>query len=292
MSNYLGIDIGGTKIAIGLISHDKETDKLNIKKYAKRPTGSTFTYQIAEQFLTEFIKELETENLQFEAVGIAIPGLLDDNGKVLLTIDIPQLQEWEPHKFPLFAGKLVVSYNDAKAAQMQTCYNSQPNDTIITFVIGTGIGSSYLIEGKILKGKSGWAGEVGASPFINGGEGRFDFKVGGKFLLEEMKCTPEEFDKLLKDNDAKAKDKVNEFGTNFGKLIATVINIFNPHKVVVGGGTLLWPGYMEAALEAAKKYSVPPLYDDCIIEKSEYGQFLVLIGAVRGAVIHGKNNRT
>lgn len=133
---------------------------------------------------------------------------------------------------PEFANLPVKMIHDGKAAGVEASHHCTKDETVITLVVGTGIGVSFIIEGKPLLGKNGWAGEIGAAPI--GGPGPVDYQAGGKWLLSDRMggITPEEMVALVEKKDAKALEAIRESGKAFGQVIATVINIFNPHKVI------------------------------------------------------------
>jgi glucokinase len=66
-----------------------------------------------------------------------------------------------------------------------------------------------------------------------------------------------------------------------GMAIATVINLFNPAKIALGGGTLELKGYEDSAYRAAKQFSLPELWRSCSLTKVKAGDAVVALGATR-----------
>lgn len=182
---------------------------------------------------------------------------------------------------PEFSNLVVKIIHDGKAAGVETAHHCAKDATVITLVVGTGIGSSFIIEGKPLLGKNGWAGELGAC-FI-GSASHVDYQAGGKWLLSDRMggITPEEMVALVEKKDPTALEAIRESGRFFGYVVSSLINIFNPEKIVIGGGTLRWEGYWDAASEAAKVSSVPDLWDACSIEVVKDPHLWVAKGAAR-----------
>eukprot|EP01127_Copromyxa_protea_P001515 TRINITY_DN11494_c0_g1_i1.p1 TRINITY_DN11494_c0_g1~~TRINITY_DN11494_c0_g1_i1.p1 ORF type:complete len:282 (+),score=69.84 TRINITY_DN11494_c0_g1_i1:238-1083(+) len=276
----LGIDIGGTKMALAFV--DKAS--LTIQKEYRVPTGPDFTWQLAEEAIATFLSANPDLVEKLLGVGLAIPGLVDSvNIKVISTVDIPGLQGWEPKKMPQLSNLPMTMQNDGDAAGTEAFFGHGENETIITLVVGTGVGSSFLVDGRPLRGKNGWAGEIGISPI--GAPGPVDYRSGGRWLLADRmnNISIEQMINLVEKKEETALNAIKESGQQFGFIIATVINIFNPGKVVVGGGTLRWPGYWEAAYEAAKNNSVEILWKECEIVVKDH--LLVLRGAVRNVAM-------
>jgi predicted NBD/HSP70 family sugar kinase len=94
-------------------------------------------------------------------------------------------------------------------------------------MVGTGIGAAFQVGGLPLLGAKGWAGELGYMPIYVDGEG----------------------------------------GHALGVALAAVINLLNPVKLAIGGGTFALHGYAEAAYKAAQRYSLPDLWDTCSLEE-------------------------
>jgi predicted NBD/HSP70 family sugar kinase len=223
-------------------------------------------------------------------VGVAIPGLVNDT-TVLRTVDIGGLEGWVPSNMVEFANVPVKILNDAdvplsiyptpnsKAAGTEAYFGCNSDDTIATLVVGTGVGSSFLVDGRPLRGKNGYAGEIGVCPI--GGLGPVDYRSGGKWLLRDRMdaISPEEMVVLVAQEDPAALNAIKESGTNFGYILATVINIFNPGKIVLGGGTLRWPGYLDTALQVAKDNSMDLLWQSCTFDVRDH--LLVAKGAAR-----------
>jgi len=244
------------------------------------PTGSDFTWKMAEEGIRHFLSANPLSGQKIVGVGIAIPGLIQDD-KVFKTIDIPLLEGWDPKDMPEFSGIPIRILHDGRAAGFEATFGCRSGATIITLVVGTGIGSSFLVEGVHLKGNNGWAGEVGVSPI--GGVTPADVRAGGKALLKIRMgdISPEEMVKKVAENDPVALNAIKDAGKEFGYIIATLINIFNPEKLVIGGGCLRWPGYADAALEVAQGLTMEPLWKACEIQLPADPHLLVVRGTVR-----------
>ncbi len=143
----VGIDIGGTKMLLiaqseGIVEHRYRCN-----------TGATFSIEHAESIIAEFIDTLPRDPT---SIGMAIPGLVDESGRVIACDVLPQLEGWLlSSNYPL---RVV---NDAEAALCKTIDGLDPKSTTIMMMVGTGIGAGICVNGQILRGAKGWAALVG-----------------------------------------------------------------------------------------------------------------------------------
>ncbi|MBR5304481.1 MAG: ROK family protein [Candidatus Gastranaerophilales bacterium] len=153
MNKALGIDIGGTKISYALVDNNGEI-KSEIKKVATPRTKEEII-----KVLKDAILEYENE---IEFVAIATAGAVNnENTKVIgSTANLPS--GYKDIDFQSLSSKKVFIENDANAAAWaeyrigasRNCKNS------VMLTLGTGVGGGIILNGKLLKGKSGAAGEM------------------------------------------------------------------------------------------------------------------------------------
>ncbi len=82
--------------------------------------------------------------------------------------------------------------------------------------------------------------------------------------------------------------RISQASEALGLGLAALINLINPGLLVLGGGTLAYPGYFDSAMAAAEKYSLPDFWKTCSVRKTnrthpEYGDLSVALGAVCAA---------
>lgn len=153
MNKALGIDIGGTKISYALVDNNGEI-KSEIKKVSTPKT---------KEEIVEILKNaiLEYEN-KIEFVAIATAGAVNnENTKVIgSTANLPN--GYKDIDFQSLSNKKVFIENDANAAAWAE-YRigaSQGCKNCVMLTLGTGVGGGIILNGKLLKGKSGAAGEM------------------------------------------------------------------------------------------------------------------------------------
>ncbi len=158
----LGVDIGGTKVAVGLVDRDG-----NILSQSRAPMMANGSAEAALQSVTGAIDSLSSAvaGAGFRSIGICAPGPLDP--KTGVVINPPNLQCWRD--YPL-ADKVTKKYslpvkvdNDANAAALaETRWGAARGFRYVFYAtIGTGIGTGIVFDGRIYHGKTGSAGEGG-----------------------------------------------------------------------------------------------------------------------------------
>jgi glucokinase len=155
----LGVDIGGTKVAVGLVNREGK-----ILTHERKPMVATGTAEAGLQAVTDAIDSL-ARGRDIRSIGICSPGPLDPRTGVV--INPPNLPCWR--NFPL-AEKVSEKYhvpvkvdNDAKAAALaETRWGNARGYRYFFYVtIGTGIGTGIIFDGRIYHGNTGSAGEGG-----------------------------------------------------------------------------------------------------------------------------------
>ena len=159
----LGVDIGGTKVAVGLVDHAGK-----ILAQARKPMVTSAGADAALQAVTDAIDILSssaTADGRLQSIGICAPGPLDPKAGVVL--NPPNLPSWR--NFPL-AAEIAKHYhlpvkvdNDANAAALaETIWGAARGYRYVFYAtIGTGIGTGIVFDGKIYHGHTGAAGEGG-----------------------------------------------------------------------------------------------------------------------------------
>src|SRR5271168_1675629 len=156
----LGVDIGGTKVAVGLVDRGG-----NILTQGRKPMVANGTAEAGLAAVTSAIDSMMSPGGGIRSIGICAPGPLDPKTGVVL--NPPNLPCWR--NFPL-AGKIADKYhlpvkvdNDANAAALaETRWGAARGFRYVFYAtIGTGIGTGIVLDGRIYRGNTGAAGEGG-----------------------------------------------------------------------------------------------------------------------------------
>lgn len=277
---YVGVDLGGTNIAAGIVDENgKILVKDSVKTNAQRPAD-----EIIKDMAQLVLKLLEGMGLKpedVECAGIATPGTADhDTGVVVYANNLPFLDYPLAAKLSEFTGiKKVYIENDANAAAKgesvwgasKGCNNS------IMITLGTGVGGGIVIDKKIYSGFN-YAGaelghiviEVDGKPCSCGRKGCWEayssatglINMTKEKMLEDKqslmwKLCGGDIEKVngrtsfdaMKQGDASAKAVVDLYIHYLAEGILNMINIFQPEVLVIGGGICNEGKYLTEPLE-------------------------------------------
>lgn len=277
----VGIDLGGTN-AQGAAAAGGE-----ILRRGKIATRSNLGAETVLEDLANLALDL-ADGHQISAVGLGVPGLLDlEQGICLFSGNL----RWENVPIAaVLAEKLnapVFIDNDVRVAALGelSLGKAQNCKDFIYLTVGTGIGSGIFIDGSLLRGPRWSAGEVGhmvldpqgpdctcgsrgclealASATAIAREGRAMAAANPQSLLNILAKAPEEIDaamvfKAASSGDEAAAQVVGTAMTWLGIGVASLVNIFNPHLVVIGGGVSLAGEQLLAPVRAqVERYCMP-----------------------------------
>ena len=244
----LGLDIGGTKINIGIL--DEESELVCVR----RVEIASVTDAIAD--IKRNIKELCEENgIETTALiccGIGVPGTVSEDGKKLIKApNIAVLSEDFAIRLEEELGIPTVMVQDSRAAAYGE-YSAGAGvgaKTLICFTLGTGIGTGIVIDGKIYNGALGAAGELGHIPVVDGGRecgcgklGCLEKYAAGRGLditAAELFGKGNTAHRLFREaglDNKIAKGKIDEAIRLLGNAIVSAINLLSPDKILFSGG--------------------------------------------------------
>jgi predicted NBD/HSP70 family sugar kinase len=264
----IGVDLGGTKLLI--VSGDQRF---------QTQTGTSFSSVDLERYIREFIQRLGAIP---KGIGIAIPGLVDGTGCIQACDVLPEMVGWNPAEAMADMGCCIQAINDVNAALAEEFHDAPNALTGGVIMVGTAIGAAFLIDGLPLQGSQGWAGELGYIPILMSGEvKRLDELAGGAFIAKRLGLDAQALAERAQAGDESVLWAIREGGYALGLAIATVINLFNPAQIAIGGGALDLNGYEAEAYGAAKQFSLPELWRACSLTKVKAGDAVVALGAMR-----------
>ena len=258
MNTYsIGIDLGGTKILIGLV--DKSTGEIihHVKKKTKKEKGPKNILNKIIDGISDLLEEKNISLDQISSIGIGTSGQVDRENGILVAA--PNLDCYnlnlrekikEHYNLPVFVG------NDVETAAIgEMTFGSAKNyDDIVCIFVGTGVGSSIIKDGKILKGVTGTAGEFGhivvdlnGRPCACGAHGCLEayasrsaiekrieggLKKGRESVIldyiEDGKITSRMIKDSIERKDELVTECVNEAAEYLSGGIASLINLLNP----------------------------------------------------------------
>ena len=259
---YLGVDIGGTSVKMGLVNEKGEIINKTSFKTAKD------TNQLIEDInanMEELKKEAKIDFIS--GIGIGCPGAIDSKKGI---VNMAYNLGWEDvHLKELLekrTGLEVRLSNDANVAGLgETIYGKgQGHKNVIVITLGTGVGSAIIIDGKLYEGNESKGAEIGHTILVKNGRkctcGRRGcaeaYLSATKFLREArhyamhsdgllskeivngdihlIKC--EQVYKCADDGDEGAKKIVDKYIDYLGEFTLNLCNIFRPEMIIFGGG--------------------------------------------------------
>lgn len=275
--NIIGIDVGGTFIKIGLVS-----PKGRILARKKIPTPDRADSRIIVDAIKEF---------RAVGIGIGVPGFVDTaKGIVHKLVNI---KGWD--NVPLqrlmekVTGVPTRIDNDVNCMVLGevTFGIAKGKKNVFGITLGTGVGGGIIIDGRIYRGASFTAGEVGHVTVIKdgprcncGNRGCLEALVGNKTIIKRGKMSPQELELAAKKGDKTAIRIWQEVGENVGLVLAGIVNVLNPELIVIGGGIANAGNLiMKSIRETVKKRAVPVARDIVKIEFSKLGDDAGILGA-------------
>jgi glucokinase len=282
----IGLDLGGTKILAGVVDRDGHVEQ---RREHATPTASQDELLAG---LDQAVEELLTDEIV--ALGFGIPAQIDQrSGRALKAVNIPlrdiDLRGRMKERFGLPVG----IENDANAATYAefSFGAARDVDTMIMLTLGTGCGGGAVIDGKLFRG---WAEfghiviEYDGLPCQGTctGRGHLEPYVTG---VAATKLAQAEFGpavdahrlvRLANEGEPRAIQILDGIGRRLGAGIGSLVNIFNPELVVIGGGFAAAGDFiLEPAREIVRREALAEVGYRVPIVRAELGTAAGLIGA-------------
>jgi len=153
-------------------------------------------------------------------------------------------------------------------------------------MVGTAVGCGLLADGQLLRGAQGWAGELGYWPVRQGlgqghGQGwcRLDELAGGGYIAAALGTDGPGLRARADAGEPQALALIQQGGEALGAALAGLVNLLNPRRLALGGGTLRLPGYLPALRQSLQALALPALLQDCELLELAHVDDLVAQGA-------------
>src|SRR5271165_2028132 len=252
----IGFDMGATSTKTGVVNNGK----ILTRGYVIETRQDGNTAALIDSFIHE-IQRLQQIHPEVEAVGFGVPGIINPVEGVVA--NLTNVKGW--HNIPLRSivmertGLVGNLENDAKAMAYAEWKHgagqSVPNVVCVT--LGTAVGGALILNGKLYRGATYVAGEIGQTSidyqgvdFVYGNRGALEAYVGHRQISARAQEIYKEAGKTLSDEEAQLHllckaadhgdelaDKVwQEIGLKIGVGLVNVIWLVNPDRIVIGGG--------------------------------------------------------
>jgi glucokinase len=282
----IGVDLGGTKILAGVVDREGR-----VEHRREHPTPLSSEEELLAG-LDSVVEELRRDDVV--ALGFGVPSPIDQEaGRVERAVNIPLddvgLRDRMEERFGLPVGL----ENDANAAAYAEFRfgAGRGTQTMVMLTLGTGCGGGVVIDGQLYRG---WAefghivieydglpcqgtctGRGHLEPYVTGtaatklAQAEFGPAVDAHRLV-----------RLATEGEPRAREILDGIGRHLGAGIGSLVNIFNPELVVIGGGFAAAGDFvLEPAREVVRREALAPAGERVRIVRAELGTAAGLIGA-------------
>lgn len=303
----LAFDLGGTKLAAAVFSVEGALVEKEVIPLSGRK-GKEVAALMGDQ-IKKYINRAA-----IVAIGISVPGIsYKTTGKVW----VPNISGWD--NFPLLNELKSVTDIPINIESDRACYilgeqwqgAAQNCRDAIYLAVGTGIGAGILADGRILHGANGISGAIGwmalQHPFEEGYKqyGCFEYAASGDGMVRlaekivaatpgykgslnacgDKKLTTAAVFEAMENKDPVALEVQRQCITLWGMAVANLVSLFNPEKIIIGGG-VFGPAVplIPAIFAEAKKWAQPVSMGQVELVAAELGGLSGLYGAARIAL--------
>ncbi|MBA9077286.1 MULTISPECIES: ROK family protein [Rufibacter] len=266
----IAMDLGGTKIKLGLVQGGKVLAMTQMDAYSDQGLRGRLPY--IRLTIDSLLEENKLAAPQLGGVGVSIPGIVDSVQKRVLSIDkkfgdAPEIDftAWAREAW----GLPIILENDARAALVGEWQygNGKGVNNVVLMTLGTGVGTSAVIEGKLLRGKHFQAGILGGHFTINvagrlcncGNVGCVEVEAASWSIEDKVKAHPNYTKSLLRvepkidfaalfrwaeEKDALAQQLRDESLDVWAACAINLIHAYDPEVLLVGGGIMASGAYI------------------------------------------------
>jgi len=312
----IGLDLGGTKLAAALFNENGKIYHKEATALGKRQ-GKEVEALIKQQ-IRKLLSIAESDKLEIKALGISVPGIYySKTGHVWA----PNIPGWTYYPLLHEIGPMTETHKiKIKIDSDRACYIlgetwqgiAKGCKNAVFLAVGTGIGAGILIEGNVLRGNSDIAGAIGwmalDRPFRNeyktcgcfeyyaSGNGiakaaqillNNDYNYSGIFREKNIeRISSHDVFEAYKIQDRIATKILNECIAYWGMAVANLISLFNPEKIILGGG-VFGPAaqFLDQIKQEAQQWAQPISIQHVSVEISTLGGDAGLFGAGRLAFL-------
>jgi predicted NBD/HSP70 family sugar kinase len=301
MPYIIGLDIGGTKIE-GILVNSASVTK--VIKSVRLPTSASKGKSAVLKNIVSVIEQLfsygkkSIKGFKLKGIGIGIAGFLKE-GRMELAPNISCLEHTNfRQELQLLLAKKGIRANifiendsvcftlaEWKFGAARGCKN------LIGLIVGTGVGGGLICSGRLCIGRDGAAGHIGHM-FISPGQkcgcgmdGHFEAWCSGKHMTRRYvdaggKISSPDPAKIFNSNEAIARQIMAETYEKFGQALGSLINVFNPEVIVMGGGLSNLPKkFYTEIMATANSYAYPALISGVKLKKNSLGDSAGVFGA-------------
>lgn len=316
----IGVDFGGTKLLAAVVDVSNGAILGAAKKKTNSDDDAQALMERIYSGIDEALDNANLKKKgSVQGIGVGIAGQIDTEAGILLgapnlsqaTVDLPiarMLQERYKIPAALLNDVQVAALGEGRFGAGKDC------DDFFCVFVGTGVGGAIVHDGRLYTGATGTAGEIGHLIIHAngrhcgcGGRGHLEayasrtaitrtilgeLKRGRKSILTKLEPSLAGGDsdgsalrsgllaRAMKENDPLVTETLTEAGTDLGLGMASVINLLNPRRIIVGGGVIEAVDYLfEVASQRAIRESLPTPAKATEIVRAQLGDNAGIVGA-------------
>ncbi|MCH6267255.1 ROK family protein [Neobacillus citreus] len=269
MKKAIGLDIGGTKVAAGIISENGEL--LKRAEVKSDPSDREYMFTRVVEAVEQVLNDSSLSITDIEGIGVGVPGKVDrENGIAVFQNNLPWAQ------FPVsdrlrerFGLERIEIDNDVYTAAFAEwkAAGGNKNETFVYVTISTGISCAILHQGSFFRG-AGFAGEFGLIPILSKAAGpkldRLEKAAAGpaiaklaETVLEETLSTKDVFERYQA-GVPEYQPIIDEVTDYWAQGLYSISCLIDPHQIVFGGSVIANnPFLLEIIKEKLKSYQIP-----------------------------------
>ena len=291
----LGVDIGREYLRVAIFNLKNEPIE-GILEYPSilEEQDDEATLRYVREKIDETIGRLNIDRAKIKMAGFALPGLIDREGTsyTYLTYEQPGIKSIleEMLQIPVFID------NDSNVMAMaeHTFGVAKNVDNVLCISVNECIGLGMILNSKLYRGGIGMAGEFGhirisglEAPCHGGKIGCLETVSSGR-AIENVAGKPlREIIEAARKDDISAIDLLHRAGEKLGEGIATMIHLFNPDMVVIGGEIVQAGDLMLVPVQQAiNKYALARMRGHCELKMSNLGVYSAILGTLMMVMEH------
>ena len=306
---FIGIDLGGTTLKGALVSAAGEIIE-EIRTESEQQSPDALFNQLVAASIS--LRDSQKAEGRVAGIGIGIPGLVNrKTNRIEVMPNLPALSEIDiTTGLSRETGLPVIIDNDANAAAYGELHvgAARGRKEVFFVTLGTGIGAGLIINGRIYRGASGFAGEFGHMTIdpegiecACGNIGCLETIASGPNIVRrtrerlyrdrtsslsrlaiprDREFTAEDIAHAAREGDEMAQVMMERTGMFMGIALAAVINLLNVEMVVMGGGVMeAGDLILKPTIKETRRRAFPPSFNSCEIVIAKLGPTAGMIGA-------------
>lgn len=247
----LGVDLGGTKIEGAVLDTAGE---VVARRRVPTPQGD---YEGTLDAIVRLVKAIEADVGSTCSVGVGTPGATDADGKIKNSNSVCLIGRPIAADLTARLDRAIRTANDANCFALSEATDGAAAGyaTVFGVILGTGVGGGLVIDGRIIPGRHGIAGEWGHNPLPRmagderpgppcycGRRGCVETFLSGPGLASDhhARCgetlSASEIEARAAAGDPHAGASLERYAHRLARALAGLINVFDPHAIVLGGG--------------------------------------------------------